>query len=59
MLYNAFVVLMPEMEQSEHLLVSSGANPIMPFILQNLGIGLGYIICAFLVYIEYDHDLPW
>lgn len=63
MLYNAFGITLPEMDQAEQLLVASGTKPVWPFIYQNLGMALGYMACAGLAYTGghnmVTHNLPW
>jgi len=60
MLYSAFGITMPQLEQSEALLIASNCSPGKAFAIQNFGMFCGYAFCAFMAYEEFeDISLPW
>ena len=74
MLYSAFGITMPQLEQSEALLIASDFSPgstsfafialsknlSEAFAIQNFGMFCGYAFCAFMAYEEFeDSALEW
>jgi len=60
MLYSAFGITMPQLEQSEALLIASDCSPGKAFAIQNFGMFCGYAFCAFMAYEEFeDSALEW
>ena len=59
-MYNSFGILLHELDQAEAMSIFRDEKALKPFILQNLGMMIGFAIISFLTYAEFNADfIPW
>jgi len=58
-MYNSFGILLHELDQAEAMSIFRDEKAFKPFILQNLGMMLGFAIISILTYAEFNANLPW
>lgn len=58
-MFNSFGVILPELDEADARMIAADEKPIKPFLLQNVGLALGFTMCAIFAYAEFDLDFPW